>query len=250
MEEQDKYVKALISLHSGLDRQGPGDDDFSRFIIGQIPALPDEPRIADLGCGAGAGALILADSFRGEIKAVDFSRDFLDQLRDRASQKGLDKYIETVECDIGNLGWQSESFDLLWSEGAAYNISFKGALEEWRPLLSVGGIAVISEMNYFSENVSKPVTEYMKNLYPGIKTEAENVKLIDSSGFETLGVHRLPSTAWWDNYYDPLRKKMSTLQDSDDAFMQTVIRETQEEMDFFRKHEKDYGYTYYIMRAI
>ena len=55
MEEREKYIEALIRLHSGLERQGPGDSDFSDFIIKQIPELPPNPRIADIGCGAGAG---------------------------------------------------------------------------------------------------------------------------------------------------------------------------------------------------
>jgi SAM-dependent methyltransferase len=250
MEGHDKYVKALIKLHSGLDRQGPGDNDFSQFIIEQIPELPPGPRIADLGCGAGAGALILAEKFHSKVKAVDFSREFLEQLLARAKQKDLEDFIEIIECDIGKLNWRPETIDLIWSEGAAYNISFKGALEAWRPLLVVDGIAVVSEMNYFSADVSKAVTQYMKSVYPEIKTESENVDLITSSGFEVLGVHRLPSKAWWDNYYDPLREKISVLGSTDDSVIQAVISETQEEMKFFKEHEKDYGYTYYISRAI
>ena len=250
MEEHDKYVKALIRLHRGLDRQGPGDDDFSTFIIEQIPELPPNPRIADFGCGAGAGALLLAEKFHSKVKAVDFSREFLDQLLARARRKGLEELIETIECDIGKLDWHPGRLDLIWSEGAAYNITFKGALEKWRPLLVVGGIAVISEMNYFSTEVSKSVTEFMKNAYPEIKTESGNVDLMHSSGFEVLGTHRLPSNIWWDNYYDPLREQISVIGSSVDGVIQTVISETQEEMNVFKEHDKDYGYTYYIMRAV
>ena len=250
MEDHDKYIAALIRLHGGLDRQGPGDDNFSNFILDRIPELPPNPRIADLGCGAGAGALILAERFRSGIKAVDLARAFLDQLSDRAIRKGLAEYIEIIECDIGNLGWDGASVDLLWSEGAAYTITFRGALEKWRPLLAAGGIAVISEMNYFSAKVPESLIEYMETAYPGIKTESDNLHLIDSSGFEVLGVHRLPSKAWWDNYYDPLREKMNLIGSSGDGVLQAVIRETQEEMDFFAAHDKDYGYTYFIMRAI
>jgi serine/threonine-protein kinase HipA len=250
MEEQNKYIKALIELHSGLDRQGPGDNDFSQFIIEQIPELPPSPRIADLGCGAGAGALILAEKFRSRVKAVDFSREFLDQLLARARKKDLEDFIEIIECDIGKLNWCPESIDLIWSEGAAYNITFKGALQAWRPLLVLDGIAVISEMNYFSADVSKAVTQYMKKVYPDIKTESENEDLINSSGFELLGLHRLPTKAWWDNYYDPLREKISAIGSSRDSVMEAVIGEMKEEMAFFKEHAKDYGYTYYIMRAV
>ena len=32
MEEQEKYMRALIELHQGLERQGPGDTDYSNYI--------------------------------------------------------------------------------------------------------------------------------------------------------------------------------------------------------------------------
>ena len=250
MENHDNYVKSLIKIVSGLDRQGPGDNNFSTFIIEQIPELPLDPRIADLGCGSGAGALLLAEKYHSKVKAVDFLHELLDQLLAQARHQGLEEFIEIIECDIGKLDWHAGTIDLIWSEGAAYNLTFKGALKKWRPLLVVGGIAVISEMNYFSEKVSKPVTKCIKKIYPDIKTEPENVELINSSGYEILGAHRLPSNAWWDNYYDPLRAKISAIESSGDRVMQEVINEFIEEMNIFKEYEKFYGYTYYIMRAV
>ena len=125
MENQDKYIEALIRLHSGLERQGPGDPEFSEFIINRLPELPADPHIADIGCGAGAGALILARRYHSRIKAVDFSRDFLEQMMQRARQQDLEHLIDPIECDMGRLHWKPGSIDLLWSEGAAYNISFE-----------------------------------------------------------------------------------------------------------------------------
>jgi len=72
---------------------------------------------------------------------------------------------------MGSLNWKPGSIDLLWSEGTAYNITFEGALETWRPLMAENGIAVISEMNYFTDDVPEIVAKFMKNAYPGIKTE-------------------------------------------------------------------------------
>ena len=144
MEEQEKYIKALIELHRGLERQGPGDTDFLDYIISQIPELPTNPRIADIGCGTGAGTLFLADKFRSKVRAVDFSREFLDELEKRAEQRGLEHLVETIECDMRSLDWNPETIDLLWSEGAAYNLTFEGALTAWRPLMAANGIAAIS----------------------------------------------------------------------------------------------------------
>ena len=250
MEAHEKYIKALIELHCGLERQGPGDSEFSEYIINQLPRLPPNPRIADIGCGSGAGTLILAEKYRSNVRAVDFSRQFLDELILRATRKGLERFVEVIECDMASLDWEPGTIDLLWSEGAAYNITFEGALKAWRPLLADNGIVVISEMNYFSNDVPEIVTQYMKNAYAGIKTESENVDLINSSKFEALGVHRLPSDAWWANYYNPLRENIKAFKKTTDRVMQAVISETEEEMKFFQEHEKDYGYTFYIMRAI
>ncbi len=250
MEPQDEYIGALIELHRGLERQGPGDTDFSKYIISQIPELPAMPRIADIGCGAGVGALFLADKFKSKVLAVDFSRDFLDELEERAKQRGLEHLVETIECDMGKLDWEPGTIDLLWSEGAAYSITFKGALTAWRPFMAANGIAVVSEMNYFTGEVPEPVQDCMQMLYPDIKTEQENADIIVSSGFDVLGVHRLPSRAWWDNYYGPLRKNIASMKNSNDSVMQDVIRDTEEEMNCFEKYDDVYGYSFYIMKAV
>ena len=250
MEEQEKYIQALIKLHLGLERQGPGDTCYSSYILSLIKELPANPRIADIGCGAGAGTLFLADRFKSKVRAVDLSREFLDELINRAKQRGLEHLVETIECDMGSLDWKPETIDLLWSEGAAYNLTFEGALKAWRPLMAANGIAVISEMSYFTSEVPESVRVYWQNAYPTIGTESENSNRANSSGFEVLGIHRLPSKAWWDNYYGPLRENMNSFKHSEDSIMQSVIKETEEEMKLFEEHEKHYGYSFYILKAV
>ena len=250
MEEQEKYIRALIELHQGLERQGPGDTDFSDYIISQIPELPTNPRIADIGCGTGAATLFLADKFKSKVRAVDISREFLDKLINRAKQRGLEHLVEVIECDMGSLDWEPETIDLLWSEGAAYNVTFEGALKAWRPLMAANGIAVISEMSYFTGKVPESVRVYWQSAYSTIGTESENSDRANSSGFEILGIHRLPSKAWWDNYYGPLREKINIFKRSEDRIMQSVIADTEEEMKLFEEHDKYYGYSFYIMKAV
>ena len=250
MEEHEKYIQALIRLHIGLEKQGPGDTKYSNHILSLIKELPANPRIADIGCGTGAGTLFLAERFKSKVRAVDFSREFLDELINRAKQRGLEHLVESIECDMGSLDWKPETIDLLWSEGAAYNLTFEGALKAWRPLMAANGIAVISEMSYFTNEVPESVRVYWQNAYPTIGTESENSNHATSSGFEILGIHRLPSKAWWDNYYGPLRENMDSFKYSEDSVMQSVIKETEEEMKLFEEHEKHYGYSFYIMKAV
>ncbi|MFM1921156.1 MAG: hypothetical protein RLZZ303_2790, partial [Candidatus Hydrogenedentota bacterium] len=121
---QEEMIAALIELHDGLDRLGPGDEAFTRAMIAQLPALPKPPRIADMGCGTGATALVLARHFQAPVKAVDSCPSFLKQLAATAAAQGLPSLIEPIEADMGNLDWPPSSLDLLWSEGAAYNLTF------------------------------------------------------------------------------------------------------------------------------
>lgn len=249
MAEHDEQIKALIELHRGLPRQGPGDPSFSKHILSLLPVLPEAPRIVDLGCGAGAGALILAEWFGTTITAVDFARPFLDELDGHARALGLDHLIKTVEADMGNLDWPPACVDLLWSEGAAYSLTFEGALKTWRPFMAPNGIAVISEIIWFTTDIPAPVLEFWQEAYPQIASESENVALAQAAGFDVLGVHRLPTQAWWTHYYDPLKERMHALRPSAEPVMQAVIDETEAEIAFFEKYGNYYGYAFYLLKA-
>ena len=246
-DTQTEYVAALTDLHRGLDRKGPGDSDFSRNILSNLSTLPLKPRIADLGCGSGASALLLAQHYQSTVMAVDSSSVFIDELKVRAKQLGLEHLIIPIYGDMAKLDWSVGSVDLLWSEGAAYNLGFEQALKIWRPLLANSGIAVISEMSWFTDNVPEPAIAFWQNAYPMMGTEAENIDRANRSGFSVLSTHRLPSQVWWVNYYEPLRKWMQQIEIIPST--QSVIRETEEEMRLFEKFSDSYGYTFYILQA-
>ena len=250
MDQQNEIVNALIELHRGLERQGPGDASFTKKMLSMLPKIPEHPRIADLGCGAGAGTLILAEWFQEKVTAVDFAGPFLQELQDHAKRRGLQHFIQTVEADMGALDWPEASLDLLWSEGAAYNLTFAGALKAWRPLIASGGVAAVSEIVWFVDDIPEDVKNYWQEGYPHIADEAENAERAVTAGFEVLGIHRLPSEAWWVNYYEPLVEKMDKLRPTADNVMSDVIAETEIEIEMFRKYENIYGYAFYLLKAV
>ncbi|WP_228016435.1 class I SAM-dependent methyltransferase [Leptolyngbya ectocarpi] len=237
----------MTNLHLGLDRKGPGDSDFSRNILSTLSNVPHKPRIADLGCGNGASALLLAQYYQSPVRAVDSSSTFIEELKIRAKQAGLQHLIIPIHGDMAKLDWAVDSIDLLWSEGAAYNLGFEQALKIWRPLLVSSGIAVISEMSWFTDDVPKAASAYWQNAYPIMGTEAENIARASRSGFSILATHRLPSQAWWVNYYDPLHERMQQIEST--PIMQSVICETKEEIQLFEKFSDSYGYTFYVLQA-
>ena len=245
IDTQAEYIAALTDLHRGLDRQGPGDADFSRNILSKFPRLPLKPRIADLGCGSGASSLMLAQHYKSTVRAVDASSVFIDELKARAA--GLEHLIIPIQGDMAHLDWSESSVDLLWSEGAAYNLGFEQALKLWQPLLATNGMAVISEMSWFTDDAPEPAISYWQNAYPIMGTEAENSARAHQAGFNVLSTHRLPSPAWWANYYGPLRERMQQIEIT--PSIQSVIQETEEEIQLFEKFSDFYGYTFYILQA-
>ncbi|MCU0840972.1 MAG: methyltransferase domain-containing protein [Thiobacillaceae bacterium] len=247
---QTDYLAALIALHRGLDRQGPGDADFARALLRELPPLPGRPRIADLGCGAGAGALLLAEHFRGEVMAVDVVAEFVEALGERARRAGLDHLITPIVADMAALDWPPACLDLLWSEGAAYNLGFERALRLWRPLLAEGGIAVVSELSWFTDAPPEAALAYWRAAYPGMGDEAANRRRARAAGYEVLTTSRLPGEAWWRNYYDPLRARLAAWRGRDlTPAERAVLRETEAEMDLFARFSEAYGYTFYVLRA-
>ena len=92
----DEYIKALIDLHRGVGREGPGDLAFSRQILAELPPLPAKPRIFDLGCGSGAATLLLAKHFGMPVAAVDLAQPFLDAMMEQAEARGLADHIHPL----------------------------------------------------------------------------------------------------------------------------------------------------------
>ncbi|NJO20158.1 MAG: class I SAM-dependent methyltransferase [Spirulinaceae cyanobacterium RM2_2_10] len=246
-DSQTEYMMALIDLHRGLDRKGPGDSDYSRNILSNLSKVPPKPRIADLGCGSGAGALLLAQHYNSTVIAVDSSSVFINELKARAKLLGIEHLVIPICGDMAKLDWSVGSVDLLWSEGAAYNLGFEQALKIWRPLLANSGIAVISELSWFTDDVPEPAIAFWQNAYPTMGNEAENIDRAHRSGFSILSTRRLPSQSWWVNYYKPLRDQMQQIEIT--PSIQSVIRETEEEMRLFEKFSDFYGYTFYVLQA-
>ena len=247
MDDQTEYIDTLIALHRGLDRQGPGDIDFARQLLRSLPPLPPQPRIADLGCGSGAGALLLAEHYQSSVLAVDASAVFIEELQTRARAAGLEQWITAIVADMGQLGWPPGSIDLLWSEGAAYNLGFEQALSRWRPLLAEGGVAVVSELSWFTDAIPATVWGYWQAAYAGIGSEADNRQRAKRAGYRVVATSRLPSQAWWTNYYGPLRSRLNQLNSDISSVAQTVVQETEAEMALFQQFSDIYGYTFYIL---
>lgn len=241
--------EALTILHDGTDRQGPGDDEFSRHILRKLPDLPPDGAIADLGCGTGAASLLLARHFQRPVLCVDTSEEFLRTLSETAERLGLGQQINTLLADMGSLDPDEYQFGLLWSEGAAYNLTFEGAMRKWRPLMTKGGIAVVSEMSWFGSDRPGDVLGYWNAAYPEMADEQTNRARAERNGFRLLFTERLPTEAWWDNYYGPLLERLDAQASAPSPTMREAVAETRQEIELFRRYSDYFGYSFYVLKA-
>jgi ubiquinone/menaquinone biosynthesis C-methylase UbiE len=212
--------------------------------------LPIQPRLLDIGCGPGMQTLELARISAGSILAIDTHQPFLEALNRRASREGLAERITPLNQSMFALDFEPGSFDAIWSEGAIYIIGFEKGLQEWQPFLKKGGYLAVTELSWLKPDPPAEVKTFWQENYPHIQTREENLVLLQKTGYHEVGHFTLPNSAWWQNYYTPLEKRIATLteqyRDNDEALAFLDI--SQREIDLYRKFSEWYGYVFYVMQ--
>ncbi|NVM05202.1 MAG: class I SAM-dependent methyltransferase [Candidatus Helarchaeota archaeon] len=240
----------IFELHADLPREGPGSNEFTRKAFLMLKNLPQEPKILDIGCGSGMQTIEIAKLTEGKIIALDIHEPFLNRLEKRAIKEGVSKKIEAVKGTMLAMDFEENSFDLIWSEGALYFLGFEKGLKEIKRFLKQGGYVVVSELCWIKKDPPEEVRDFFQTEYPGMQSIEHNKKVINDSSYQLLGFFILPKSAWWDNYYTPLEKRLKILRKKykDDPEAKKLLDSTQDEIDIFRKYSDSYGYIFFIMK--
>ena len=242
----------FFELHQNLPREGPGRNKYTRKAFRMLPKL-DKPRILDIGCGSGAPTLELARLSQGEVTGIDINQDYLDRLSKRAMEAGLSSKVKAVNCSMFAMDLANESFDIIWSEGSIFIIGFARGLKEWRRFLKPGGFLAVHEVVWLQPDPPQAIYSYWRNIYPGITTVDQNLKLVQDCGYENLGHFTLPEDAWWTEYYQPLQARVRKLRTKyiHEHEAQLVLDKEQQEIDLFRKYGKWwYRSAFFLMKKI
>jgi ubiquinone/menaquinone biosynthesis C-methylase UbiE len=241
----------LVDLHKGSERQGPGGAAETGRAL-ELARLPDMRTLTvlDVGCGTGATTLQLATSLDARVIAVDLSPEFIRTLSDRAAARGLSDTIEPVVASMEALPFQDGEFDLLWSEGAVYNMGFEHGVTAWRRLLVPGGTLVVSEITWTTESRPEAVQQYWQSHYPEIDTAGGKIAALERSGYSLVAYFALPEHCWLGNYYQPLQARFRQFiaRHPGDARAIGVMEAEQNEIAFYRKYKSYYSYGVYVAR--
>jgi SAM-dependent methyltransferase len=165
-------------LFGGMEKLGPGDNAHTLRVLRLLPKRALRV-IVDAGCGTGRQTLALAKELCTPVHAVDSSEPFLDDLVRRAGEAGIGRLVRPHCMDMKDIPQVFQNIDLLWSEGAAYNIGFANALAVWAAALAPGGFAVVSELSWLTDSLSEEVQEFFRSGYPDMHSVPDNLAVAE-----------------------------------------------------------------------
>jgi ubiquinone/menaquinone biosynthesis C-methylase UbiE len=120
-------------------------------IVAWLPVRSNPRRIADLGCGTGAGTFALLSRFPdAHVTAVDSSVDLLGRLTQKVSEGGIVEQVETIHADLDAGRVPLGEADLVWASASLHHLADPDrVLREIHDRLTPGGLLVVVEPDGF-----------------------------------------------------------------------------------------------------
>jgi SAM-dependent methyltransferase len=241
-------LELLVDFHVEAERQGPGSPDDTHLAAKLAGIKSDGLDIVDIGCGTGASSIELARDFNATITAVDLFPPFLSRLEQQASTLGVLDRITTVEGDMTDLPFPDASFDVVWSEGAVYNMGFTAGVAAWKRLLRPGGVMVISEITWLTSSRPSEIDEHWRAEYPEIDTAPAKIAIVQENGLSLRGYFVLSEAGWEKHYYQPIEQRLDDFlaRHSDCPLASEIVDGERREIELFRNYRDYYGYGFYV----
>lgn len=244
----DFDVNIIIEYYSNFERQGPGSPELTQKALSFIPPLSSNSKVADIGCGTGGQTLELARHTNAQITGIDLSPVFIDIFNGNVQKANLSQRVRGVVESMKNLSFQPGELDLIWCEGAIYNIGFERGLQEWRQFLKDGGFIAISEASWFTNERPDEINRFWVDAYPEIDTIPNKVAQMQNAGYLPVATFVVPDYCWTDNFFAPQVKVQNEYLDKykGNKAIEGFIANQQHEAVLYKKYHKYYGYVFYI----
>ncbi|MFA5325051.1 MAG: class I SAM-dependent methyltransferase [Bacteroidales bacterium] len=242
----------ICEYFSNMERQGPGSPEVTLKALSFVNNLTDNSLIADIGCGTGGQTMTLAEHIRGKITGLDLFPDFINIFNHNAKRLGLEEKVKGIVGSMDSLPFLDEELDLIWSEGAIYNIGFERGLNEWRKFLKTGGFIAVSESSWFTEERPTEIHNFWMDIYPEIDTIPNKVTQIQKAGYIPVATFILPENCWTEYYHVPqiTTQEMFLNKYSGNKTVEEFIAFQRHEAELYRKYKEYYGYVFFIAKKI
>jgi len=253
MTEPTQRFRELLffEIYEHLPRQGPGNRACAEKAIGLCKELPRSPVVLDLGCGVGGQTLHLVELLPGSrITAIDSHPPGIERLRATVAERGLSDRVQPMVGDMVKPGVPTESLDLIWSEGALYNLGIEKALRVCHGLLRLGGYVAFTDAVWRKEDPPPEVKASFDLDYPTMGRVPDVLAAIDRTGFSLVDHFTLPDEAWWDDFYTPMERRIEELRGkyTADTEALSILDQLAEEPEMHRRHSDYYAYEFFVLR--
>jgi SAM-dependent methyltransferase len=245
-------LNLIAEYYSHVERQGPGSPEVTKKALSFIDNLTDQSRIADLGCGTGGQTMVMAQHSPGTITGIDLFPRFIELFNQNAAKLNLQDRVSGVVGSMDDLSFKQEELDLIWSEGAIYNIGFERGLREWRELLKPGGYTAVSEASWFTEERPAEIEEFWQDAYPGIDTIPTKVAQMQEAGYMPVASFILPENCWIKHFYEPqvAAQEAFLKKHAGNTTAEDFIANQRHEEQLYYKYKEFYGYVFYIGKKL
>jgi trans-aconitate methyltransferase len=250
VDSESRSFALFLKVYGTLPRAGPGGDEHTVRALELLPG-PSPRTVADLGCGPGAQTLVLASAFPdATIVAVDVLEPMVAEAERRIAEAGFQGRVEAVVGDMAAAPVEDAGQDLIWCEGAIYNLGVTEALTTWRPLLRPGGTVAFTEPVWLVDTPPADVHDWWTAEYPPMSDRTGVEARITAASYRTVDSFVLPAAAWWDEYYSPMQDRIAELRERlpDDPVAAEVAAGAESEIDMFRRYADCYSYEFFIVQ--
>ena len=143
----------------------------------------------------------------------------------------------------------ARSQDLIWCEGAIYNLGVTEALLAWRPFLSPTGTVAFTEPVWLVDRPPREIVDWWSAEYPAVSDRGGVEARIAAASHRVLSSFVLPASAWWDEYYRPMQDRIDQLRARmpHDPVVEGVASEAEAEIDLFRRYADCYSYEFFVV---
>jgi ubiquinone/menaquinone biosynthesis C-methylase UbiE len=242
----------ICEYFSHIERQGPGSPEATLKALSFIDNLNNESSIIDIGCGTGGQTMVLAQNAPGNFKGLDMFPTFIDLFNANAKKNNLQERVKGIVGTMMELPFKAEEFDLIWSEGAIYNIGFEKGINEWNRFLKRGGYLAVTEACWFTETRPEEIDNFWKDAYPEIGTISNKMDQLQKAGYVPVASFILSENCWIENFYEP----QSIIQEEflkkhpGNQNAENLVEEMKHEVEMYNKYKEFYGYVFFIGRKI
>ena len=249
-ELSPRFWEVFFEVYENLPRQGPGNRACAARALDFCRELPEFPAILDLGCGVGGQTLQLAEMISGSIVAVDNHAPSIERLRKAIARNKLSQRISTIVGDMAHLDQAPGSFDLIWSEGALYNVGIRNALRVCYLLLRPGGYLAFTDAVWRKESPPPELKAGFDLDYPTMGWLDDNLAAIHDCGFDLIGHFTLPDEAWWEDFYTPMEVLINELRRryAGDLEALAILDQLAEEPAIHRRYNEFFAYEFFVAR--